>query len=250
MNIGFVVKKLLVSLAVPPLVLLVAAALGLLLCRRRPRLGHALVASALLAMLALSLPWVANALVRSLESGVPIAPPSLARAGAIVVLGAGIYPQAPEFGGADTVARNSLGRARYAALLQRRSGLPLLTSGGSPYGGVAEAEAMRELLEREFMVPVRWTETASHDTAENAQYSGRILAAAGVSSVALVTDAWHMPRARLEFQRAGIAVMPAPTGFAVDSTGIDLWLPSSFALNQSGNACREWLALLWARWRD
>lgn len=226
---------------------MLSAAVGLMFAPRWPRLGRAVIAVSLLALLLLSTPWLANALQRSLESLNPIETQALSQAQAIVVLGAGTYYGAPEFGGQDAISRNGLARVRYAAYLQRQSGLPILVAGGAPHGGRTESDAMREVLEKEFQVPVRWQEARSHSTVENAQYSREILAKSDVSTIALVTDAIHMPRARLAFEGAGMTVLPAPTGFATDSPGLGLNLPSASALNQSAYAIREWLALSLAR---
>jgi len=236
-------KALITALILPPTVLILSAVLGLLLYRRRPRLGRTTIAVSLLALLLLSTPWVTNALQRSLETYGPIQPQILQQAQAIVVLGAGTYYNAPDFGGLDAISRNGLARVRYAAYLHRQSGLPILVAGGAPHGGRTESEAMREVLEKEFQVEVRWQEPRSYSTAENAQYSSEILAKSGVSTVALVTDAIHMPRAKLVFEKAGMTVLPAPTGFATDSPGFALNLPSAIALDRSAYAIREWLAL-------
>lgn len=229
--------------------LILAAAVGLLVSRRRPRLGRAMIAASLVVLLLLSTPWLSNVLQRSLEAYAPIQPAALRQAQAIVVLGAGTYYSAPEFGGGDAISRNGLARVRYAAYLHRRSGLPILVAGGSPHGGRTESETMREVLETEFHVPVRWEEGRSHNTAENAQYSGEILAKSGVTTVVLVTDATHMPRAKLVFERAGVTVLPAPTGFATESRGFALYLSSANALDSSAYAIREWLALSLVRLR-
>lgn len=236
-------KALIAALILPPTVLLLTAVIGLLLCRQRPRLGRTTIAVSLLTLLLLSTPWVANVLKRSLETYAPIQPQTLRQAQAIVVLGAGTYYTAPEFGGLDAISRNGLARVRYAAYLHRQSGLPILVAGGAPHGGRTESEAMREVLEREFHVAVRWQDALSHSTAENAQYSREILAKSAVSSVILVTDAIHMPRAKLVFEKVGMTVLPAPTGFATDSPGFVLNLPSASALDSSAYAIREWIAL-------
>ena len=229
--------------------LIFAAMVGLLISQRRPRLGRAMIAASLVVLLLLSTPWFSNALQHSLETYAPIQPEALKQAQAVVVLGAGTYYVAPEFGGLDVISRNGLARVRYAAYLHRQSGLPILVAGGAPHGGRSEAEAMREVLEKELQVAVRWQEARSHSTAENAKYSTEMLAKSDVSTVILVTDAIHMPRAKLEFERTGMTVLPAPTGFATDSPEGGIDLPSAYALERSAYAIREWLALSIVRLR-
>ena len=60
--------------------------------------------------------------------------------------------------------------------------------------------------------------------------------------VLLVTSAFHMPRARRLFERAGLTVMPFPVDFQVSAGGgvnvMDL-LPTAAALKQTELAWRE-----------
>lgn len=237
----FLAKKLLSALVLPPTGLLLLALFGLWLSRRHPRTGRSLAVTAVLALLALALPPVADALLRSLEDHPPISAAGLARAQAIVVLGGGNYHEAPEYGG-DTVSRATLERVRYGAHLQRRSSLPLLTTGGAPFGGRPEGEAMKEVLEREFGAKVRWAENASSDTAENAAYSAPLLKAAGIRRIALVSQGWHLPRAIPLFEAQGLEVIAAPTGFATHPpSAFYQALPSPHAFHDSSIALREWL---------
>ncbi len=239
----FFLKKLLSALALPPFSLILLAAFGLWLSRRHARTGRGISAVALLALIALSLPPIADGLVRSLETQPPISAQNLARAQAIVILGGGIYPAAPEYGG-DTISGASLKRVRYGAYLQKRTGLPILVSGGAPFGGRPEGEAMKEVIEREFRGEVKWVEGASRDTAENAAYSAPMLKAAGIRRIALVSDAWHLARAIELFQRQGFEVLPAPTGFTTASPSLFAQLlPSAGALTDSNIALHEWLGI-------
>ena len=131
--------------------LVLAAAGSLLLWRRWPRLGRAVIAACLLALMLLSTSWLANILQRSLELYGPIQSDSIRQAQAIVVLGAGTYRDAPEFGGLDSISRNALFRVRYAAYLHRQSGLPILAAGGAPLGGRSET-CCRSNPERSWIV--------------------------------------------------------------------------------------------------
>jgi uncharacterized SAM-binding protein YcdF (DUF218 family) len=242
----FPLKKLLSSLMLPPTSLLLLAMLGLWLARRRPRLGHALVAGALATLWLLSTPRVAGKLIGTLEDAPPIESADLRRCQAIVILGAGSYANAPEYGG-DTVNELALERLRLGARLARASGLPIAVTGGAPSGGRPEGESMREALTADFGVKVRWVESQSRDTAENAAYLAPMLARDGIIRIALVTHAFHMPRARALFEQAGLQVVPAPTRyFSAAAEGGPLgmfgdWLPGLKALRLSHFAAHEWL---------
>ena len=206
----FLVKKMLGALVLPPTGPLLIALLGLLLLPWRPRLGRVLAWFGVLSLLALSLPVVAHLLVRSFDQARPLDFRQPLDAQAIVILGGGVRRGAPEYGG-DTLGRLTLERVRYGALVARKTKLPVLASGGSVYGGSAEAVLMKRALEEEFGVPVRWIETRSRDTRTNAAESAAILLPLGIRRVVLVAHSLDMPRAGAEFTSAGLQVTPAPT---------------------------------------
>lgn len=244
----FLLKKIVAALILPPAGPLLLAFLGLWLARHRPRLGHALIALAVATLWLLSTPWVANELLRSVQTGMPPTPEQLASTQAIVVLGGGSYRKAPEYGGHDTVNDIALERLRYGARLSRATGLPVAIAGGAPLGGTPEAETMREALVADFGVTPRWMETTSRDTAENAALLAPALKAAGIARIALVTHAWHMRRAEDAFARQGFSVLPAPTRYAPPFYGdLSQWLPDATAMRNSMLAMHEWLGLLAAR---
>ena len=205
------VKAVLKALALPPTGPLLLAILGLALCRRTPRFGAGLAWTGVLSLLTLSVPAVAALLMHSLNLPAPFDRELAVGAQAVVILGGGTRRDAPEYGG-DTLATLTLERVRYGARVAKETGLPVLVTGGSTYDGTPEAELMREALQHEYGVAVRWAENRSRSTHENAQYSAAILHAAGIGRVILVAHAFDMRRARAEFAAAGIATVPAATG--------------------------------------
>ena len=204
-------KALLKALVLPPTGPLLVAALGLGAGLRWPRFGRALAIAGVSTLLVLSIPAVSVLLQRSVDTSPPLDLKRAETAQAIVILGGGIRRNAAEYGG-DTLGRLTLERVRYGAVVARRTGLPVLVSGGSVFGGTLEATLMRDSLEREFNVAVRWSEERSRDTHENAVRSAEILRAAGIDRVVLVAHAFDMPRATAEFAAQGIATIRAPTG--------------------------------------
>ena len=249
---GFYLTKLLTPFVLPPGIFLVVGLTGLLLGRRYRRTGVTLVAVSLISLWVLSTPMVGAALLRKLEI-YPVADRAeIQAAQAVVVLGGGRRTAAVEYGG-DVVGDRSLERLRYAAWLHRRTGLPLLVSGGRVLTrGPSEASLMKTTLEEEFGVPVRWAEETGRNTAENAELSAKILRGDGIERVLLVSHAVHLPRAVPLFESEGLHVTPAPTGFVTPPGSrhfvFDL-LPRASALRMSARALHEYIGDLWYRLR-
>lgn len=252
MSSGWLFNAVAGALLLPPLNLILLCALGLLLRLRWPRLGTAISVLALLVLTVCSTRFGSGLFVAPLEKqNPPLQAGDAAGAQAIVVLGGSRITNAPEYGGQDIPSAISLHRLRYAAHLYRSTHLPILVSGGRPDGGyTSEASVMARVLKEDFSVPVRWQEPASNNTAENAQLSARMLRAAGVTRILLVTDAIHMQRAKWIFMQTGLEVVAAPTIYIshANTTPAD-FLPSSQGLQLSAYALHEWLGLAWYRWR-
>lgn len=234
----------------PPLVLVILLAAGLIIQRRRPRLAMSLILLATTALYALSTPWAGGLLLKSLEISVPVSLDQLRSVDAIVVLGGGRRNNEAEYGG-DTLKGISLERLRYAAFLHRASGLPILVTGGKPDGGtLAEGRIMQHILQTEYGISPRWTEDASLTTWDNARLSAPLLKQDGVHHIALVSHAWHLRRAVPLFEAQGLSVIPAGIQFSsihIDSV-FDL-LPTPAGLRDSTYALHEWLGILWYKLR-
>jgi uncharacterized SAM-binding protein YcdF (DUF218 family) len=231
------------ELVLPPTALVVLTLVGVALLPRRRRLALALIAGSQCALLVLSLPVVALALARPLEPP-PLQAGALQPAQAIVILGGGRNRSALEWGG-ETVNDHTLERMRYGARLARETKLPVYVTGGKPSGGVhPEGLLMRDVLEREFGVDVRWVDNAANTTRDNALMAARDLLPAGVRRVALVTTAMHMPRSRQAFAAAGFDVIPAPTDYEAQRPFTPSQLvPGLRGLRLSHIALREWVAI-------
>lgn len=254
MSINLLIDALVRVLLLPPTNLLALFVAGLLLHRRFPRAGKAIAAAAIVLLLVLSSGMGSMLLVRPLEDmAPPLIDPNAHGAQAIVVLGAGSIYRSPEYGHLDIPDEVALLRLRYGAHLQHATGLPLLVTGGNatPDGAMqAKAVGMAKALREDFRTPVRWVESAAANTQQNAVFSARILRAEGITRVLLVTHAMHMPRAVEAFERAGLQVVPAPTGFYSRGRQSMLgWLPSAAGMYRCYYATHEWIGLLWYRLR-
>ena len=238
--------NLISAFLLPPLNLLLIAAIGLWLWHKRPYVARVLLTTSFALLWLLSTPYFAEALLHGLEGEPRIVDSRKPLADAIVVLGGGTYFHAPEYG-ADTVSHATLERLRFAARLQRETGRPVLVTGGKPLGNSkSEAEQMKQVLEQEFGIQVRWAEGASDNTLENAHLSRRLLEQAGISRVYLVTHAWHMPRAMQSFRAAGLEAIPAPTAYTTRyQTDLLAFVPNADALGDSRIFMHELIGMFW-----
>lgn len=235
--------KLLTPVILPPGCLLIALLLLLIVWQRVPRLARTLSFIIVVTFWAIATPRVASLLLTPVERVMPTPPEQWHEAQAIVILGGGREYDTPELGGRHRVNEYTLGRLSEGARIARQTGLPILVSGGkTPWERQSEAELMRRSLTEEFGLTPRWLEGESRDTTENAEFSARILKEAGVDTILLVTNAWHMPRALRNFEQTGLKVLPAPFGFSKDiSGGSAWWLPKADALERSYWALHEYL---------
>lgn len=249
MDWSVLLPKAFAALLLPPGVLALLLLVAVVSWRRHPVAARRVVMTVLLLTWCASLPVLSVRLARELQSWPALSPATLPSADAIVVCGARNRLDAPEYDG-DVISSIAFSRVRYAAFLHRRTGLPVMLTGGRPFGEArAESEISRDFMVNELRVPVRWIETASRTTRENAAAAAARLLP-GHPRILLVTHGWHMPRAVMAFQEVGFSVTPAPTEL-IDTTLLDetllAWLPDADALWLTSLALREYLGRLWYR---
>jgi uncharacterized SAM-binding protein YcdF (DUF218 family) len=247
-------RPILTALALPPAAPLLLALLGLAVaCTRRKGVGLAIAFIGIASAAVLSTHGAGLWLARTILPQVAVAAPEQLRdVQAIVVLGGGVRPEAPEFG-APQASESTLGRVRYGAWLARRSAKPVAFAGGVGWAAagtdtVSEGTVARRLLQQDYGITPRWVDDQSRDTGENARRMAEVMRKDGVRRIALVTDSWHLPRATLHFQQAGFEVVPAPTNIpAWRERPVLEWMPSAHGVWLSRAILREWLALQLAR---
>ena len=250
--------KIIQTLLLPPGLMILLMLTGYFLSRRMPRAGKAMLFSGFGLLVLACLPIVAKVNLHLLEGDTALSPTELANpsAQAIVILSGGRNAAAAEYNNQDTVSMPALERVRYGAWLQRHTRLPLLVTGGTVFDASrpAEAELIQHILTEEFQLPVQWLEANSRNSWENAVLSQAILEEAGIKRIYLVTQAWHMPRARRAFEAVGLEVIPAPTGFLHHHGDIEMplilgILPASSALQANYIFAHELMGIIWYRLR-
>lgn len=233
------VKAALRNLWLPPTGPMLLSVIGFALRRAKPRAGAFCVTAGVLLLWLLALPVVGDVLMRHTQRYGALNLAAVPPAGAIVILGGGIRRNAPEFNG-DVPNEGSLQRLFYGAKVAKATHLPVLVSGGVVRGGTPEAEVMRRVLVEDLGVPVRWIETSSTDTQENAERSAAVLRAAGIDRIVLVTTGVAMARAVAEFEAQGLRVTPAPVHLWTPfDTGVLAFIPNIDGLVRSNTALYE-----------
>jgi uncharacterized SAM-binding protein YcdF (DUF218 family) len=233
-------KTLMLTLVEPPVPLLLLAAWGGWRLRRARRGGGWMLG------LALVLTWLscteAAGELLSRAAGQPdlLAPERLAAMrgrtdGAVLVLGGGVRRFAPELGQGG-LKELTAERLAYGVWLARQTGWPLGFTGGIGWAATEQREPEAAIVGRvaaqDYQLPLRWAESRSRDTRENAQQTLPVLARDGVREVLLVTHDVHMRRSLRAFEAVaaplGLRITAAPVGLLEDGlTSFDDWCPTA-----------------------
>jgi len=233
----------------PPTVFIVLSLAGALTALVWRRAGIALALASSLSLYIAATPALSSYLLQRVESEIP-ANVDLREAQAIVVLGGDVrYGNGADI--PDTLGTLSLERVVLGAAAYRRLHLPVAVSGGELAGAHASLGAlMKAALDEDFAVPVAWNEDRSRTTWENALYTSQLLLPEKLTTVVLVTQAMHLPRALWAFERVGLKALPWPvprTVFRIDKVGD--FLPSIAALHGTFYAVHEMIGGVYYRLR-
>ncbi len=248
----FVILKILATLMLPPASLAVGVVLWLMLrLVGWRRLAVVPFGLALVQILVLSFPPVAGMLNRQLEEKARklVAGNRPCCYDAIVVLGGSIAPAAPPYT-MEPELNDASDRIWQAARMFKAGAAPrIIVTGGSfveQQGGPAttEAEAMRRFLV-DLGVPsdAIVSEGKALNTIENIR-NVRELVKEG--RVAIVTSAFHVPRAARLARQGGLDFAIFGVDWSVPDDAIawwEAWLPSVTALGESNLAIKELVAL-------
>lgn len=248
----FVILKILGSLILPPASLAIGVASWLLLrVLGWRRLAGTALGLALLQTLMLSFPPVAAELTGEIEARarVLVAGNQPCCYDAIVVLGGGISPAVPPYTLEPELNGASDRIWQAARMFKAGAASRIIVSGGSfieQQGGLAttEAEAMRRFL-LDLGVPdeVIVSEGKALNTIENMRNVRELVKD---RRVAIITSAFHVPRAAKLARREGLnfAIFGVDWSVPREATAWwDAWLPSVGVLGESNLAIKELVAL-------
>jgi len=243
-------SKLISQLLLPPGGLILSALVGLFFWTRW--WGRALIALTLMIFWALSTEPVRDALSKPLEFAYPALELKAidTKNTAIILLGGGIYTNAPEYAGADALRGSAIMRTSYASYLSKHTNLTIYATGGNPLseGQDTEANVMQRWLissgvdEKDIL-----TESHANNTWQNAIYMKNLLSRKHIQRIILVTSAWHIPRSVWCFESQGLEVIAAPSDYITSQKAYDVrsYMPNSEVFSDSSIVLHEYLGLLW-----
>lgn len=164
----------------------------------------------------LSTNLVADSLLGNLESVYD--PPSDPKGDVIIMLGGGATKDTPDLDGAGGLSGSPANRLLTVVRLYNRLHVPILVSGGQVYAdsGREAVIAKRMLLSLGVKESDILVEDQSLNTRQNAKFSHEILKKNTLVDPILVTSAFHMERAVLDFQKENVVVQPFPTDYMVN----------------------------------
>lgn len=254
-------KPIVSALLLPPVPWLLLILVGCGLRPRRRWMGGLVVAAALAGLWLSHCQAVGIALEQWISPATALTPAQLVdlkrtlvgRKPVVLVLGGGTQALAPEYNDAD-LTDTALQRLRYGLWLARQVQAPVMVSGGVGHGqpgSPSEAAVAARIALREHNVSLRWQESESRDTRENARFSLLMLRPDGVTDILLVTQGWHMRRALRAFQqeaaRVGLTarIVAAPMGLGIDLMHpVQRWMPSVDGYQRVHQALHEAIGLL------
>lgn len=206
----FFIKKFITPFLLPPGIFVIAAAIfGALIFKRTRRGAWACFAFSGLMWICSTAPF-ADFIFYGIENAYAV--PYDLKADAVVVLGGGILENFPAVSAGERLQSSSLARLSAAAEVYRKTRLPVLISGGSPFLKDSEAAVAKLYLVESGVPPgAVITEENARDTYENAVFSKKICDEKGYKKILLLTSAYHMRRAVLSFKKAGFSqIVPLP----------------------------------------
>lgn len=232
----------------PPAVFIWLSLAGALIALRWRRVGIALTLLSSLALYGAATPALSSYLLARAEAALPPVV-DFTTAQAIVVLGGDV--RAGNGAIPDSLGPLSVERVVLAAQAYRRLHLPVVVSGGRiGRAQASEAALMQAALDADFAIPIARVEQQSRTTWENAVYSARLLRSERLTTVVLVSQSWHLPRAIWAFERAGLRALPWPAPrTARHFARLGDFLPSISGLRDSFYALHEIIGGVYYRLR-
>ena len=197
-----------------------------------------------LILIVCSLPIVSDKLVAYLESNYQLSKPSdIKSADAIVVL-SGMIRTINSKDGLDYEFGEASDRifAGINLFKEKKASKIILTRGKLPWSvGIPEGEYLKNIVVKNGISENNILLTENVDNTDQEAKAIKKLLSINEPKVILVTSAFHMPRAQIVFEAAGINVVPFPVDFqkGLSKTTFMSFMPSANALSETSFFVRE-----------
>jgi uncharacterized SAM-binding protein YcdF (DUF218 family) len=247
----YFVKFLYSTFLFPPgIIVLGLFLLSIYLYRQYPR-GARLLGLLTVGFYLCTISFVSDRVLSPLEG--KYQPPSVVSGDVIIMLGGGATLDTPNVNGLGHLSGFAANRLLTCVQLYHKLHIPIIVSGGKVLETTGcEAEIAKVILmglgvsEKDVIV-----ENRSLNTTENAKFSKEIMEQYNFGQPILVTSAFHMERAVLQFNKVNVAVTPYPTDYQTNVgrrfQPHQLW-PSASALQDVSLALKEYVGILAVKW--
>jgi uncharacterized SAM-binding protein YcdF (DUF218 family) len=241
----FILKKIITLSILPPGIFIVLLLLGAIFLKKRLKL---LMVSLAILLYIFSIEPTKDLFLMPLEDTFKPPPVNEVKAcDAYVVLGGGIYDNAPDIDGKGIPGEDAMGRAVCAFRLFRLFKKPIIFSGGK----IGERKPESEVAKRLFLslgVNENYvlSEDRSMDTFENARYVKELADRHKIAKIVLITNAYHMKRSKMLFDKHFKEVLPFPIGYKSSRMKYDVYgfLPNAGNMAVISIAIKEYLGII------
>lgn len=231
------------SFILPPGIFIVLFILLAVYCwKKSQRTAASILLIITLTLYLLSTSWLSQRLVRNLED--EHNPPVYPTGDSIIMLGGGATLDTPDISGTGELRSIPANRLLTAVRLQKKLNVPILVSGGQVYEDSGKEAVIAKRILMDLGVPEGkiLVEDKSLNTKQNAEFSAKILHEHELYEPILVTSAFHMKRAALNFEQEGINVLPYPADYMENKNLVfhyNKLAPSADALADTEMALQE-----------
>lgn len=242
----YFIKFLYSAFILPPgIFVLILIILSVKLFKTNSKLGKKLLLFTIVFYI-FTIPLVANSTIRLLEKsyGVPESPSG----DVIVILGGGATLDTPNLDFKGHLSGFAANRLLTSVQLYKKLNVPIIISGGKVYKSTGtESEISKNILismgipENKIII-----ENRSLNTSQNAEFTKKIIDSNNYKSPVLVTSAFHMKRAVIQFHKFNIKVTPFPTDYQTNiNEHIELndFIPSSDAMVKLSLSIKELIGI-------
>lgn len=194
---------------------------------------------------------ISDPIIRSLEKKYTV--PLNLKGDVIVMLSGGATLDTPNIDGNGHLSGYAANRLITSVELYKKLNVPIIITGGKVFKTTGrEADiAKKSLINMGIAEDKILIEDESLNTTQNAKYTKVILDKYNFKSPILVTSAFHMERAVIQFKKFNINVLPFPTDYQTNVHGnfeLNSLIPSGDALNKIDISIKEYLGILASKW--